>query len=226
MIRQRLLQSSRSSLRRKCSLSKPTPSCCNTNSSTCLAPSSQMMFPLRYLHLQPLPLPAVAHCDYEEEDDYEETETHFPSSSSRATNINMTSDTPRFLGNNYRISGTTTGNSSIGKGSGGGGGIGGSGGSKHRCPKCGAFVTFQENNSGKSSQRSIQSCFYCAACSGWFLVQNGDGVSESGIREENSKYLTSKLGKEKEEDVAVKRGDGVQFVMQDVSLFLCWCFSY
>lgn len=56
-----------------------------------------------------------------------------------------------------------------------GGGGGGSGGPPpHRCPKCGASVTFKNSStsaSAASSDGGVQeNCFYCAACSGWFLV--------------------------------------------------------
>lgn len=43
----------------------------------------------------------------------------------------------------------------------GGGGGGGSG--RHRCPKCGTFVTFRHGDFDENT-------FYCAACSGWFVV--------------------------------------------------------
>lgn len=178
----------------------------------------------RSLHFQPLPMPAVARCDYDvhdyADDDYEtfnktQGDRNNDSNVSSSIQISMTSpsskDTPSFLGNNYRTSGP------------GGGGAGGAGG-KHRCPKCGAFVTFQESQSNR-----IQNCFYCAACSGWFLVQpssqeedGASGVGGKNSGEEHSKYLLSKLGKEKEGGVAETRD--VQFVMQDVSCFVaCVC---
>lgn len=42
------------------------------------------------------------------------------------------------------------------------GGGGGGGGVRHRCPKCGAFVTFRHGDFEENT-------FYCAACSGWFV---------------------------------------------------------
>ena len=85
---------------------------------------------------------------------------------------NTTTTTPRFVG------------------SGGGGG--------HRCPKCGANVTFQEGNSSATNNSGIQSnCFYCAVCSGWFLIQPANLVDDdvsSSASAAHSKYLLNKLG--------------------------------
>ena len=190
MIRQGLIRSSRTASRlhkRKCSLTNPSP-CCHP---------SVASLRTRWLHLHPLPMPAVAHYDDLYDDSYETSSKHDTSSSStlEITMSSSSNDTPRFLGSNYRISG-------------GGGGNTTGGGSKHRCPKCGAFVTFQENTTNR-----IQNCFYCAACSGWFLIQ-----PESG--DEHSKHLLTKMGQMKEEGAGVKRGLETQFVMQDVSEYL------
>ena len=40
---------------------------------------------------------------------------------------------------------------------------GGGGGTRHRCPKCGTFVTFRHTDFDENT-------FYCASCSGWFVV--------------------------------------------------------
>lgn len=87
-----------------------------------------------------------------------------------------------------------------GTGSGGGGGdVGGTGGggSRQRCPKCGASVTFGGVDGGddddgiasssNSNSASPSNCFYCAACSGWFLVRPtgasvGGGIVSDGIK--------------------------------------------
>jgi hypothetical protein len=54
--------------------------------------------------------------------------------------------------------------------SGGGGGSGGSGGGgRHRCPKCGTKVTFRHGDFDENT-------FYCAACSGWFVVSPNTGT--------------------------------------------------
>ena len=47
--------------------------------------------------------------------------------------------------------------------SGGGGGSGSGSGGRHRCPKCGTFVTFRHGDFEDNT-------FYCAACSGWFVM--------------------------------------------------------
>jgi len=60
--------------------------------------------------------------------------------------------------------------------------VGGGGGGRHRCPKCGTTVTFRcdyEDNT-----------FYCASCSGWFVVNpntihaNDDGKPDGSPYEE------------------------------------------
>ena len=166
-------------------------------------------------------MPAVARYDYELHDYHEDGEQDESAdkreevTSIAKSGITMTSsndgNTPRFLGNNYRISG--------------GGPSGPTGGGErppHRCPKCGASVTFQESSTGTgASGNRIQNCFYCAACSGWFLVQPESFVSG----EEHSKYLLSKLssaeggaGEKKEMGIPTNRKiSEPQFVMQDVS---------
>ena len=58
----------------------------------------------------------------------------------------------------------------LGSGSGGGGTRGGNGG-KHKCPKCGNSVTFKHTDFEENT-------FYCASCSGWFLVKNSGGNAE------------------------------------------------
>ena len=124
-------------------------------------------------------------------------------------------------------------------GSGGGGnGTGGGGGGPHRCPKCGANVTFQEPNANASfsTNGGIQNnCFYCAACSGWFLIQPNTGYDEAASAQ--TKYLLSKLAS----DAAVGEGGSKtnngglptrpsnrkisqpQFVMQHVSQMILLC---
>eukprot|EP00956_Cyclotella_meneghiniana_P024502 scaffold49272_cov56-Cyclotella_meneghiniana.AAC.2 len=213
MIRQRLfLQSSRTTSRlhrRKCSLAYANHSNNNNNSSCRSRPSLAISaVNSRSLHFQPHPVPAVAVVDdyYEEE----EQNNHVVSFDITMTSSNDSNNnnTPRFMGNNYRISG----------GGGGGGNTPGGGGGKHRCPKCGAFVTFQEHNTNR-----IQNCFYCAACSGWFLVQPDHEVR---VGEHNRMLLEQQRLERgnsggKLEGVQVKsRGENHQFVMQDVRKFV------
>jgi len=54
----------------------------------------------------------------------------------------------------------------------GGGGGGGGGGGRHRCPKCGTFVTFRHGDFDENT-------FYCAACSGWFVISPNTTITAS-----------------------------------------------
>ena len=157
-------------------------------------------------------MPAVAIMDDYYEEEYEEQNNHdvsFDITMTSSNDGNNNNNTPRFMGNNYRISG----------GGGGGGGNTPGGGGKHRCPKCGAFVTFQEHNTNR-----IQNCFYCAACSGWFLVQPDHEVrvgEHNRMLLEQQRLGNSSNGRSgKLEGVQVKRGENHQFVMQDVREFV------
>jgi len=55
----------------------------------------------------------------------------------------------------------------LSSGGGGDGGGGGGGSGKHKCPKCGMNVTFKHSDFEENT-------FYCATCSGWFLVANSN----------------------------------------------------
>ena len=55
---------------------------------------------------------------------------------------------------------------------GGGGGPGGPG--RHRCPRCSSVVVFHSNDFANENN------FYCAACSGWFVVQDPIAASSGG----------------------------------------------
>ena len=57
-------------------------------------------------------------------------------------------------------------------GGGGGGGPGGPG--RHRCPRCSSVVVFHSNDFANENN------FYCAACSGWFVVQDPIAASSGG----------------------------------------------
>jgi len=88
-------------------------------------------------------------------------------------------------------------NVSLGGGGGGGGGRGG----RLKCPKCGMTVTFKHGDFEENT-------FYCATCSGWFMVQ--DAIDEGG-----GKRLTEKASVG---GVTVKgmRIDPPSFVMQHI----------
>jgi len=210
----------------------------------------------RSIYIEPHPMPAVAYDDYEYDDsckdDVKNSSQNLTSSSNiydvyaggPSNNNNTTNNGPLGgendkLSNNLRFIGRST------KGSGGGGG-GGSGG--HRCPKCGAHVTFQSSSSSTASnnKNALQSnCFYCASCSGWFLIQPNlvDGTYRNESSSAHSKYLLSKLGKDglrknvrgdEGEEGGSGDNDGIlpttpskrkighknQFVMRHVSLFV------
>ena len=170
----------------------------------------------RSIYIEPHPMPAVAYDDYEyddtniNDDDFKNSSSqNFITSSATIYNVyaggpsntnNTNNNGPLGvendkLSNNLRFIGRST------KGNGGGGGGGGSGG--HRCPKCGAHVTFQSSSTSTSSstnnKNALQSnCFYCASCSGWFLIQPNlvDGTYRNECSSAHSKYLLSKLGKD------------------------------
>lgn len=164
--------------------------------------------PSRRIYIQPHPMTAVAYdyddydCDFRDDDD--DDILGGDSCDAPTSHHDMMFATSAFGGRNGSNSGV--GPIAIGDntattprfvGSGGGGGVGGGG---HRCPKCGANVTFQEGNSSATTNNSggIQSnCFYCAVCSGWFLIQPTNLVDDdvsSSASAAHSKYLLSKLG--------------------------------
>ena len=125
---------------------------------------------------------------YDYEDDYDDDENDWTtSSSSTTTRLFPSGDTAEFsddvtgmnfsrtsLGSNrasfsttttHNNSSTTTTTTSGGGGGGGGGaGNGTGGGGRYRCPKCGSSVTFRHGDFEENT-------FYCATCSGWFLIQ-------------------------------------------------------
>jgi len=206
----------------------------------------------RNIYIEPHPMPAVAYDDYEyddiKDDDLKNSSSqNFMTSTTSNTIYNVYAGGPSNnnnnngplgvendkLSNNLRFIGRST------KGSGGG-----SGG--HRCPKCGAHVTFQSSSTSTNNKNALQSnCFYCASCSGWFLIQPNlvDGTYRNESSSAHSKYLLSKLGKDglrKNVNVSEEEGggssdnDGIlpttpskrkighknQFVMRHVSLFV------
>lgn len=59
------------------------------------------------------------------------------------------------------------------------------GGGRHRCPKCGTFVTFRHTDFDENT-------FYCAACSGWFVVSPGVPMTASDHDEKETGAYTDK----------------------------------
>ena len=137
----------------------------NLYSSSCSSTSSRL----------PTPLPAVAYDtniwedSYEDDDDdndeaaftsrnsvHDFTSPHCGRPPSREWDANMNTGTAS-AGSPYPppSAGRKTGGTYNGSGGGGGG--------RHRCPKCGTYVTFRHTDFEENT-------FYCAACSGWFVV--------------------------------------------------------
>mmetsp|Transcript_7115 Transcript_7115/g.16167 ORF Transcript_7115/g.16167 Transcript_7115/m.16167 type:complete len:819 (-) Transcript_7115:118-2574(-) len=161
----------------------------------------------RRIHIQPLPMPAVAYdyddyeChddigDYENDDQQVHQSSHIDILASAAGGSNGGGG-PVSVGGGKSNNGNTT--RFVGSGGGNGGGGGGGGGGPHRCPKCGANVTFQESTTTgtANANNGIQNnCFYCAACSGWFLTQPTNSHDDSNSSTSaHSKYLLSKIDK-------------------------------
>jgi hypothetical protein len=185
----------------------------------------------RMIHIQPLPMPAVAHCDFDVYDDIDCYEyggdddavahqaSHVDILASAAAGGNSSGRGPTMIGGNNDDNTTSR---FIG-GPPNGGGSGGGGHSHHRCPKCGATVTFQDT-SKKNNKGMQNNCFYCAACSGWFLVKPNN-TNSSTMEMDESKFLLSKMAA----SAAEANGEKVvgappnrkisqpQFVMQHVS---------
>jgi len=98
-----------------------------------------------------------------------------PNTPNYNTNINVNT-------RNLSGGGGGGGGGSGGPPSGGGGGGGRGGNGKHKCPKCGMSVTFKHGDFEENT-------FYCATCSGWFLVKNaatGTGSATSEKAESQS----------------------------------------
>ncbi len=145
-----------------------------------------------YFHTQnvPEPLPAVAYDYYDDNDDDSEdgekmelyTQGGGSSSHDITAMAGMAGDltfikstkpsvsspnTPNYNIRHRKLSGGGGGGSSGGPPSNGGGGSGSGGNVYHKCPKCGMSVTFKHGDYEENT-------FYCATCSGWFLVKNSE----------------------------------------------------
>lgn len=109
-----------------------------------------------------------------------------------------------------------------GIGSGSGGGIssgGGNGGvttsnGKHKCPKCGSSVTFKHNDFEENT-------FYCANCSGWFLVKNADKQidQQQNNASQNAESATSDDSNEDKGSAKQRKIARPQILMEHVSSF-------
>ena len=203
--------------------------------------SSQHNNEARRIHIEPHPLPAVAY-DYVDDDfceDEVDDELLYDANDKNNLHHNYLHINANSGGGPTSMSGVENDKLSnltrfVGHGGGGGGGGGSSGGgSRHRCPKCGANVTFQDASllSGTTTTTSIQSnCFYCASCSGWFLIQPPTANNNNLVHPDHqhqsahSKYLLTKLGEQRSSSSSSSEEEGdnskisqPQFVMHHVS---------
>lgn len=160
----------------------------------------------RKIHIQPLPVPAVAICDaceiYDEIGGYD----YYISSDGGDCHVHRASQDVDILLATAAGGSAGSGNGSGGSSLTGSGGIGdgssnrfvrnggGKGGGPHRCPKCGSNVTFHDASASVpgNNGNTYSDSFYCAACSGWFLTQPNCSDDASSTTA-HSKYLMSKL---------------------------------
>jgi DNA-directed RNA polymerase subunit RPC12/RpoP len=200
----------------------------------------------RMIHIQPLPMPAVAHCDFDIYDDidgyeYGDDDDEFAAHHQASCHLDILAGAAAGGGGSGRgptiIGGNNDNTTSRFIGGPPSGGSGGGGHSHHRCPKCGATVTFQDTS--KTNKGMQNNCFYCAACSGWFLVKPNHTNNSSTVEMDESKFLLSKMAA----TTAAAEGSGEkvvgappnrkisqpQFVLQHVSgcvVELCLSKSY
>eukprot|EP00986_Skeletonema_menzelii_P000376 scaffold103_cov147-Skeletonema_menzelii.AAC.16 len=106
------------------------------------------------IHIQPLPMPAVAHCDFDVYDDIDDYE--YDNKDDRAHQASHVDIHASAAGGNSGRGSTMVGGNSHSDNTtsrfvGGppNGGSGGGGHSYQRCPKCGASVTFQDSSKNK-----------------------------------------------------------------------------
>jgi len=115
-----------------------------------------------------LPVPALAIAYDYQDYDYEDTDAHTMTSKYGENSTMNTSSSPRWSSSSSQIRKASSGG---GPPSSGGGGSGGSG--KQKCPKCGMSATFKHSDFEDNA-------FYCATCSGWFLVKDGSVSANVG----------------------------------------------
>jgi len=153
------------------------------------------------------PLPAVAY-DYVDDDDDEHDHTAVVQQenpekiTSSSAGGRITNAPPR------STSASLEGRSLPSRKSGSSGGGGNDG--RHRCPKCGTSVTFRHGDFEENT-------YYCATCSGWFLIDNNNVISDKSKQGSDSSY---------QEYVAKNGSDGTkpqdpQILMQHVSSCRC-----
>ena len=122
-----------------------------------------------------MPLPALAY-EYQHPEDDDEPEQQISSSPQHMIESSLVNNTTssRLRSSSLRgggpsvttMDGRINDHTSHGHPKSGGGGPGGPGGpGRHRCPRCESEVVFHSSDFNENS-------FYCAACSGWFVVQD------------------------------------------------------
>jgi hypothetical protein len=173
-----------------------------------------------YKHVIPEPLPALAYdydYDYDYDCRYDSNDTSYGTNSSltstTAGNVTFVPATGPSVTSpnepNYSISRRKLSGGGGPPTGGGGGSSGGGGNGKHKCPKCGMSVTFKHGDFEENT-------FYCATCSGWFLVKN---TVEKG-EPQNPALAASTYDEFKEDRVASDKQRKIvrpQIVMQHVS---------
>ena len=127
----------------------------------------------------------------------------------KATGPSLTSpNTPNYNATNRKLSGGG------GPPSGGGGGNG-----KHKCPKCGMSVTFKHGDFEENT-------FYCATCSGWFLVKNAE-KSDASLNSAFSASTYDEFKEDKGSGSKQRKISRPQILMTHVSqLILFKCISF
>lgn len=130
---------------------------------------------------QPVPLPAIAYDDYDDDYEVEGDTTSSPAYSFMSISSDKSKALRPTMSNPYPAP-SSVGSKSAGPRRKVGGGRGGSGSNlRPDCPKCGATVTFRcdfEENT-----------YYCASCSGWFVQNTSTIVGSDGrIHEGGSVY--------------------------------------
>ena len=162
----------------------------------------------RHAIVDPLPVPALAIAFDYQDYDYEDTDAHTMTSKYGVNSTMNTSSSPRWSSSSSQIRKASSGG---GPPSSGGGGSGGSG--KQKCPKCGMSATFKHSDFEDNA-------FYCATCSGWFLVKDGSVSANVGgvISAVSQKNIGSVYGAFKDTAGSYeKRPSSPKILMQHVS---------
>lgn len=80
---------------------------------------------------------------------------------------------------------------------------GGGGGGRHQCPKCGTYVTFRHGDFDENT-------FYCAACSGWFVI------NPNTLTSDHSKHYSDEDLMEKHQQMKFQKSTDPQILMHHI----------